>query len=235
MLTLLEAVEKFRVPYFVFSSSCTVYGQPDRLPVRETTPLKDATSPYGETKKVCEQMLAAFVQGGAKVRAVALRYFNPIGAHPSALIGELPLGIPQNLVPFVTQAAAGLRKELTVYGDDYNTSDGSCVRDYIHVVDLARAHVKALAYLEKQKAATFYDVFNVGTGRGYSVLEIIRTFEKATGVKLPYKIGPRRVGDIEKIYANVDKAEKLLGWRAQVTLAEALKSSWAWQESLDRK
>jgi UDP-glucose 4-epimerase len=235
MLTLLDAVEKFRVPYFVFSSSCTVYGQPDKLPVRETTPLKDATSPYGDTKKTCEQMLAAFVHGGAKVRAVALRYFNPIGAHPTALIGELPLGVPQNLVPFVTQTAAGVRKELTVYGDDYPTPDGTCIRDYIHVVDLAKAHVRALAYLKKQKRATFYDVFNVGTGRGYSVLEIIRTFERATGVKLPYKIGPRRAGDIEKIYANVDKAEKLLGWRADITLAEALASAWAWQKNLNVK
>jgi UDP-glucose 4-epimerase len=232
MLTLLQAISKYKVPYFVFSSSCTVYGQPDALPVHETTPLKKATSPYGETKEICERMLESFIHSAAKVRAVSLRYFNPIGAHASALIGELPLGIPQNLVPFVTQTAAGIRKQLTVYGDDYPTPDGTCIRDYIHVVDLARAHVHALAYLEKQKEGTFYDVFNVGTGRGYSVLEIVRTFEKVTGVKFPYKIGPRRTGDIEQIYANVDKAEKVLGWRTELGLEDALASAWAWQRSI---
>ncbi|MEI6437707.1 MAG: UDP-glucose 4-epimerase GalE [Candidatus Omnitrophota bacterium] len=229
LMSLLEAAGQHGTGAFVFSSSCTVYGQPDKLPVRETTPLKDAECPYGDTKEMAERILHAVVRGGAALRIVALRYFNPIGAHASGLIGELPIGAPKNLVPLVTQAAAGNRGQLTVYGDDYNTPDGTCIRDYIHVVDLAKAHVRALAYLQKQKEPSFYDIFNVGTGRGVSVMELLRTFEKETGVKVPYKVGPRRAGDIEKIYASVDKATKVLGWKAELTVKDALKSAWAWE------
>jgi UDP-glucose 4-epimerase len=235
MLTMLEAVEKYRVPYFVFSSSCTVYGEPDKLPVSEGSPVKEAASPYGETKVIGERMLKAFLQSGVPFKAVSLRYFNPIGAHPAALIGELPLGVPKNLVPFVTQTAAGLRDALRVNGDDYSTPDGTCVRDYIHVVDLAQAHVRALAYLGKKKGRAFYDAINIGTGRGNSVLEIVRTFEKVTGVKVPYRIGPRRPGDVEKIYASAGKAKKEMGWTAKLSLEEALLSSWEWQKQLKRR
>jgi len=229
MWTLLEASERYRVPHFVFSSSCTVYGDPDRLPVREDAPVKKAASPYGETKKISEQMLEAFIQSGVPLRAVSLRYFNPIGAHPSGLIGELPLGVPKNLVPFMTQTAAGLRKVLRVYGDDYATPDGTCIRDYIHVMDLAGAHVRALMYLERKHCRKFYDVFNIGTGRGYSVLEILRAFEKVTEVKVPYRIAPRRSGDITEIYAAAGKAKKELRWSAKRSLEDALSSHWAWQ------
>ena len=232
MLTILEAVEKYQVPHFVFSSSCTVYGEPDKLPVRENAPFKEAASPYGETKKIGERMLESFLQSGVPLKAISLRYFNPIGAHPSALIGELPIGVPNNLVPFVTQTAAGIRKVLRVFGDDYSTPDGTCIRDYIHVVDLAQAHVRALTYLAKKKGRTFCDAMNIGTGRGHSVLEILRTFEKVTGVKVPYKIAPRRPGDVEKIYAAADKAKKEMGWSAKLSLEEALRSSWAWQKQL---
>jgi UDP-glucose 4-epimerase len=176
-------------------------------------------------------MLETFLQSGAPLKAVSLRYFNPIGAHPSGLIGELPLGVPKNLVPFVMQTAAGLRKILCVYGNDYGTPDGTCIRDYIHVMDLAGAHVRALAFLEKQRGRKFYDVFNIGTGRGQSVLEILRAFEKVTGVKVPHRIAPRRAGDIEKIYAAAGKAKKELGWSAKLTLEDALRSSWAWQKN----
>ncbi len=231
MLTMLEAADRYKVPHFVFSSSCTVYGEPDKLPVREDAPVKNAASPYGETKKIAERMLETFLQSGVPVKAVSLRYFNPIGAHPSALIGELPLGTPKNLVPFVTQTAAGIRKVLQVYGDDYKTPDGTCIRDYIHVIDLAAAHVRALGYLEK-KRGPFYDIFNVGTGRGQSVLGIVKTFEKVTGVKVPYKIALRRSGDIAEIYAAAGKAKKVLGWSAKLSLEEALRSSWAWQKTL---
>lgn len=231
MLTMLEAVKQYQVPHFVFSSSCTVYGNPDKLPVREEARVKNAASPYGETKRIAERMLETFLQSGIPLKAVSLRYFNPIGAHPSALIGELPLGRPKNLVPFVTQTAAGIRKVLEVYGDDYETPDGTCIRDYIHVTDLAAAHVRALGYLEK-KRAPFYDVFNIGTGHGHSVLDIVRTFEKVTGVKVPYRIAPRRAGDIAAIYAAAAKAKKVLGWSAKLSLEEALRSSWAWQKAI---
>jgi UDP-glucose 4-epimerase len=230
MLTILEVVEKYQVPHFVFSSSCTVYGEPDKLPVRESAPFKEAASPYGETKKIGERMLESFLKSGVPLKAISLRYFNPIGAHPSALIGELPLGVPNNLVPFVTQTAAGIRKVLRVFGDDYATPDGTCIRDYIHVVDLAQAHVRALTYLAKKKGRTFYDAMNIGTGCGHSVLKILKTFEKVTGVKVPYKIAPRRPGDVEKIYASADKAKKEMGWSAKLSLEEALRSSWAWQK-----
>lgn len=216
----------------VLSSSCTVYGNPDRLPVTEDSPVKPAESPYGATKQI-DEMILKDVAASANLKALALRYFNPIGAHPSALIGELPIGTPANLVPFVTQTAAGWREQLTVYGDDYPTNDGSCVRDYIHVVDLAKAHVKALRYLETKSAKT-YDTVNIGTGRGVSVLELIKTFENATGEKLPYAIGPRRKGDVIATYASAAKAKKLLGWEAEKSLSGALRDAWRWQQTLDR-
>ncbi|HCM42949.1 MAG TPA: UDP-glucose 4-epimerase GalE [Candidatus Omnitrophica bacterium] len=234
MLTMLESVGHYQVPHFVFSSSCTVYGKPDKLPVREDAPLKKSESPYGETKRVGERMLETFVSGNAAVKAVSLRYFNPIGAHPSALIGELPLGTPRNLVPYVAQTAAGIRKKLKVFGDNYSTPDGTCIRDYIHVMDLAAAHVRALVFLEKKSGKNFYDIFNIGTGRGNSVLEIVRTFEKVTGVKVPYEIAPRRKGDIDKIYASAGKAKKELGWSAQLSLEECLRTSWVWQKKISK-
>lgn len=227
---LLKLMLKYEVAHYVFSSSCTVYGQPDILPVTETTERKPAQSPYGRTKQICEDLVFDLMQGGAKLAPVLLRYFNPIGAHESAAIGELAIGVPNNLVPFVTQTAAGLREKLTVFGDDYNTPDGSCIRDYIHVTDLARAHVAALEYLQKGGKI---QVFNAGTGQGSSVLEILRTFERVNNIKLNYEIGPRRSGDIEKIWANCDLIEKELGWKAQLGLEEALKSAWQWQQTLN--
>lgn len=235
MLAILEAVEQYKIPHFVFSSSCTVYGKPDKLPVTESAPLKKSESPYGETKRVGERMLETFVRGSVPIKAVSLRYFNPIGAHSSALIGELPLGTPRNLVPYVTQTAARIRKKLKVFGNNYPTPDGTCIRDYIHVVDLAVAHVKALMFLEKKSGKNFYDVFNVGTGRGNSVLEIVRTFERVTGVKVPFEIAPRRSGDIAQIYASATKAKKELGWSAKLSLEDCLRTSWAWQQGLDHR
>jgi UDP-glucose 4-epimerase len=231
-VALLKAMKQYNVKSFVFSSSCTVYGEPDSLPVTEDFPIKPAKSPYGNTKQVCEEIIRDTVASDNSLKAISLRYFNPIGAHPSALIGELPLGIPSNLVPFVTQAAAGLREKITIFGNDYNTSDGTCVRDYIHVVDLAKAHVKALELLESKNSGSFYDVFNIGTGNGNSVLEIVKTFEKVNDVSLNYVIGPRRDGDVEQIFASTDKANNVLGWRAQLSLQEALKDAWNWQKQL---
>jgi len=234
-LVLLETMVKHQVDRLVFSSSCTVYGQPDRLPVTEATPKKQAQSPYGNTKRICEEMIEDFVNSGAPVKAIMLRYFNPIGAHPSALIGELPLGVPNNLVPFVTQTVAGIREKLTLFGDDYNTPDGTCIRDYIHVVDLAQAHVKALDHLSALAKTNHFDVINVGTGQGNSVMEVIKTFERVTGEKVNYEVGPRREGDVESIYANVDKAKKVLGWQSRLTLEDGLRDSWNWQKSLKKK
>lgn len=234
LLILLKAMKKNKVTDIVFSSSCTVYGQPDQLPVTEETPKKPAESPYGKTKQMCEEILEDVVKSKANIKAIALRYFNPVGAHPSALIGELPLGVPNNLVPFVTQTAANLREKLTIFGDDYNTTDGTCIRDFIHVVDLAKAHVKALKYLDQQNSEPFYDIFNVGTGGGNSVLEVVKTFEKVSGEKLNYVIGKRREGDIEKIYANVDKANRLLDWKAEISLEKSLEDSWRWQQALGK-
>ncbi|MGC1177231.1 MAG: UDP-glucose 4-epimerase GalE [Candidatus Saccharimonadales bacterium] len=231
LVTLLELLRKSAVKHFVFSSSCTVYGNPEKLPVTEGSPIQPAASPYGSTKQMAEIILRDATRAGTTMNAMALRYFNPIGAHPSALIGELPKGVPANLIPFVTQTAIGLRDKLTVHGTDYPTPDGSCVRDYIHVVDLAKAHVKALRHLEKQSAG-LYDVVNIGTGRGSSVLEVIQTFKKVTGQKLPYRVGPRREGDIVSTYAAVDKAKQVLGWEAEKTLADALSDAWRWQQSL---
>ncbi|WP_200974892.1 UDP-glucose 4-epimerase GalE [Echinicola sp. 20G] len=233
LIILLETMKEFNVKDIVFSSSCTVYGQPDELPVKESTPRKDAESPYGNTKKICEDILIDHVKSGAETRVVALRYFNPIGAHPSSLIGELPLGVPANLIPFVTQTGAGIREKITVFGDDYDTLDGTCVRDYIHVMDLADAHVKSIQYLA-DKQDSFFDLFNVGTGNGNTVMEVIKAFEKVSGAPLNYEIGPRRSGDIEKVWANTDKVSKVLGWTPQYNLEDALKDAWNWQVSLKK-
>lgn len=230
LMNLLECQIKFSIPNIVFSSSCTVYGQPDVLPVTEQTPRKDAESPYGNTKRVNEDILRDTIFANHQIKGIALRYFNPIGAHPSALIGELPLGVPQNLVPFVTQTAAGLRKELSVFGDDYNTIDGSAVRDYINVVDLAKAHVIAIERLLNGKNKLNYEIFNLGTGTGVSVLQIIKGFENATGIKLNYKIVARRTGDIEQIWADTVYANEELGWRAEKGLEETLLSAWKWEK-----
>ena len=230
LLVLLGLMKKYNINNFVFSSSCTVYGQPDQLPVTEDTPKKPAESPYGNTKQICEEIIEDFVRSVEDFKAVSLRYFNPIGAHPSSLIGELPLGVPSNLVPFVTQTAAGLREKLTVFGEDYNTPDGTCIRDYIHVVDLAKAHVKAIDFIQKSGETKLNELFNLGTGKGNSVLEVIKTFEKVTGEKLNYEIGPRRSGDVEQVYASVDKSNEILGWTAELDLGQALKDAWSWQK-----
>lgn len=217
---------------FVFSSSCTVYGQPDELPVTESAPVKKAESPYGNTKQVAEEILSETAGASPTYNIISLRYFNPVGAHSSALIGELPIGVPQNLVPFITQSAIGKRGSITVYGDDYDTPDGSAIRDYIHVVDLAKAHVAAIKLLEQGNPNGNYDVFNVGTGTGYSVLEAIRAFEAATGVSLDYKIGDRRAGDIEKVWGNVTKSTEQLGWKAELGIEEMMRSAWEWERYL---
>ena len=230
LVTLLEVMKEFNVNDLIFSSSCTVYGEPDQIPVDESAPFKRAESPYGATKQMCERILEDAYSSGFRV--ISLRYFNPIGAHPSALLGELPIGTPNNLVPYVTQTAIGKREQLTVFGNDYTTPDGSCIRDFIHVVDLATAHMNAMQYLDKQKGDTFYNVFNLGTGVGVSVLELITKFEKATGVKLNYVIGPRRSGDVEKTYADPAKVNKELGWNAKYSVEEALLHAWQWEQKL---
>ncbi|SDE25122.1 UDP-glucose 4-epimerase [Dyadobacter soli] len=232
LLVLLRAAQEFNVDKFVFSSSCTVYGQPEKLPVTESTPRLPANSPYGNTKAIAEDIIRDHVHSKPGIKAISLRYFNPIGAHETSLIGELPNGVPSNLVPFITQTAAGLRKSLTVFGDDYNTPDGTCIRDFIHVVDLAKAHVKALDLLESQTDTNYYDVFNVGTGEGYTVLQLINTFEEVNGVKLNYTIGPRREGDVEQIYAQSDKVNNVMKWHAEKTMADALRDAWNWQLKL---
>lgn len=234
LINLLECMPKYGVKGIVFSSSCTVYGEPDVNPIDETAPIKPATSPYGNTKQISEEIITDYIHSGAPVKSIILRYFNPIGAHPSAKIGELPLGVPQNLVPYLTQAAAGIRKELTVFGDDYNTPDGSCIRDYIDVVDLAKAHVVAMRRMLDGEDTDRIEIFNLGTGRGVSVLELINEFEKATGVPVPHKIGGRREGDIEKIWAIPDKANNVLGWKAEVPVGETLANAWRWQKSLEK-
>lgn len=230
MLTMLELMRERGVRNIVFSSSCTVYGQPDVLPVTEATPRKPATTPYGNTKQMCEDILCDTTATVNGIYAVALRYFNPIGAHPSGLIGELPKGVPGNLVPYITQTAAGIRKELSVFGDDYDTPDGSAVRDYIDVTDLARAHVVAVTRMVGGRSKARYEFFNVGTGIGVSVLELIDKFQKATGMKLKYKIVGRRAGDIEKIWADTESANNELGWRAERPIEETLASAWKWEK-----
>lgn len=235
LMNLLELMPEFGVKGIVFSSSCTVYGEPDLNPIDETSPVKPATSPYGNTKQISEEIIRDFIASGAPVKSILLRYFNPIGAHPSAKIGELPVGVPQNLVPYLTQTAAGIREQLTVFGDDYNTPDGSCIRDYIDVNDLAKAHVTAMSRMLGDTETESVEVFNLGTGRGLSVLELINSFERATGVKVPYKIGQRRAGDIEKIWADPKKANEVLGWKAETDIDDTMRSAWAWQQSLAEK
>lgn len=232
LVNLLELMPKHNVKGIVFSSSCTVYGQPDVLPVTEAAPTKVAESPYGNTKQINEEIICDTVKSGSPIEAIMLRYFNPIGAHPTALIGELPLGVPQNLLPYVTQTAMGIRECLSVFGDDYDTPDGSCIRDYIYVVDLAKAHVKAIDRILGKQMAQNPEVFNLGTGRGLSVLELINEFEAATGVKLNYKIVGRRAGDIVKVWANPERANNVLGWSADTPIRDVLASAWKWQQKL---
>lgn len=231
LLNLLSQMNEYGIRNLVFSSSCTVYGQPDVIPVTEKTERKQAESPYGNTKSIAEDIITD-TANASLLNAISLRYFNPIGAHKSGKIGELPVGIPNNLVPYVTQTAAGLREELVVHGNDYPTSDGTCIRDYIHVVDLAKAHLKALERLAKSNTDSgSHEFFNVGTGHGSSVLEVIETFKKATGVDIPYRIGERRSGDITEIYADTSLAEKELNWKAELSLTDALSSSWNWEKN----
>jgi UDP-glucose 4-epimerase len=235
LINLLELMPKYSIKGIVFSSSCTVYGQPDELPVTEQSPIKKAESPYGNTKQINEEIIYDTITSGVSIHAILLRYFNPIGAHPTALLGELPNGVPQNLVPFLTQTAIGIREKLNVFGNDYNTPDGSCIRDFIHVVDLAKAHVKAIERILQKKQKTQVEVFNIGTGRGLSVLELIHAFEKATGVKLNYQIIDRRTGDIEKVWANPDYANRELGWKAETSIEDTLRSAWNWQINLQER
>lgn len=227
---LLECMSEYGVPSLVFSSSCTVYGQPDELPVTEETPEKELDSPYGKTKRICEGIIQDQVFAGNALNGISLRYFNPIGAHPSGMIGESPIDTPTNLVPYITRSALGELNELTVHGDDYDTPDGTCIRDYIHVVDLARAHVKALQKMGERSANGSYEVFNVGTGQGASVLDAIRAFEKANGIELSYRIGPRRPGDVERIWADTQKAERELKWKARFSLEDAMRDAWRWEQ-----
>ena len=232
LINLLMAMREFDTSSFVFSSSCTVYGQPDELPVTENAPVKKAMSPYGNTKQISEEILQDTIYANPQMKAIALRYFNPIGAHKSALIGELPLGIPLNLVPFVTQTVAGVREKLKVFGDDYNTPDGTAIRDYINVCDLAKAHVVAVKRLLNNKNKQNFEVFNLGTGNGTSVMNIIKTFEQATGLKINYEIVARRAGDVEKVWADTRFANEELGWKSDTPLDETLKSAWEWEKKI---
>ena len=235
LINLLDLMPKYKVSGIVFSSSCTVYGEPDQNPIDETAPIKPAMSPYGNTKQINEEIIADFIKSGADIKSIILRYFNPIGAHPSAEIGELPNGVPQNLVPFITQTAIGVRQELSVFGNDYNTPDGSCVRDFINVVDLAKAHVIAIDRMLGNKSDDKVEIFNLGTGNGLSVLQLINVFEKVSGEKLNYKIVGRRGGDIEKIWADPVKANTVLGWTAKETVEDTVLSAWKWQLKLREK
>ena len=229
LVYILQELKKKGKGSFIFSSSCTVYGEADKMPITEDAPVKPAESPYGNTKQIGEEIIRDTCKVNTGLKAIALRYFNPIGAHPSAKIGELPIGVPQNLVPFITQTGIGIREQLSVFGDDYPTEDGTCIRDYIHVVDLAKAHVKALQRLLNSENVSNYEVFNLGTGKGSSVLEAIHSFERVSGEKLNYKIVGRRQGDIMQAYADTEKANKVLGWKAKSTLDEAMKSAWDWE------
>lgn len=235
LIHLLNNMEQRKIANIVFSSSCTVYGEPDVLPVMENAPIKPANSPYGNTKQICEEILRDTVAVNNTLNVISLRYFNPIGAHPSALIGELPLGVPNNLVPFITQTAIGLRNELSVFGNDYNTPDGSAIRDYINVVDLAKAHVIAIKRLLNNKNKLPLETFNLGTGKGVSVLEVLDSFEKATGIKCKFKIVDRRAGDIEKVFADTSFANTELGWKSEKSLPETLLSAWNWEKKLRNK
>lgn len=229
---LLEKMQEYGINNLVFSSSCTVYGQPDELPVTENSPVQEAVSPYGNTKQICEEIIRDTVNADSTFKAISLRYFNPIGAHKSALIGELPLGPPANLIPFLTQSVAGLRGPLQVWGTDYPTADGTAIRDYIHVTDLAHAHVKALEYILSKPNTSYYDFFNIGTGEGSSVLQVIQAFEKATNQQVKYEVRDRRPGDITAVYAATEKSNNILGWKAKISLEEALNDAWAWQKAL---
>ena len=235
LLNLLDLMPEFGVKGIVFSSSCTVYGEPDQNPVTEQAPIKKATSPYGNTKQISEEIITDVINSGAPVKSILLRYFNPVGAHPSAEIGELPNGVPQNLIPYLTQTAIGIRKELSVFGNDYDTPDGSCIRDFINVVDLAKDHVIAIERMLEDKSDKKLEVFNLGTGVGLSVLELISAFEEATGVKVPHKIVGRRAGDIEKVWADPAYANNVLGWKAESTIHDTMKSAWKWQLKLREK
>lgn len=232
LLNLLELMPVYGVKGFVFSSSCTVYGEPDVNPITESAPTKKATSPYGATKQMCEDIITDVIKSGSPIKAILLRYFNPIGAHPSAEIGELPNGVPQNLVPYLTQTAIGIRKELSVFGNDYDTPDGSCIRDFINIVDLAKAHVKAIERMLDDKSEENLEVFNIGTGEGLSVLQLIDAFQRATGVMVPHRIVGRRAGDIEKIWADPKRANEVLGWKAVETIEDTMLSAWKWQQRL---
>lgn len=232
LMNLLDLMPRFGVKGIVFSSSCTVYGEPDQNPVTEAAPIKKATSPYGNTKQISEEIITDVINSGAPFKSVILRYFNPVGAHPSALIGELPNGVPQNLIPYLTQTAIGIRKELSVFGNDYDTPDGSCIRDFINVVDLAKAHVIAVERMLEDKAEAPIEIFNLGTGIGLSVLELIDSFERATGVKVPHKIVGRRPGDIEKVWADPRHANEVLGWKATTPIDDTMRSAWKWQQHL---
>lgn len=234
LLNLLELMPKHDVKGIIFSSSCTVYGQPtaEHLPVNEDAPIQKALSPYGNTKQINEEIIQDYIHSGAPIKSIILRYFNPIGSHPSALIGEQPNGVPMNLIPFVTQTAIGIRKQLKIFGNDYDTPDGTCIRDYIYVVDLAKAHVKAMERVLENDGTDAVEVFNIGTGQGVSTLEIVEGFEKATGVKLNWQYAPRREGDIEKVWADPSKANNVLGWKAESNLEDILRSAWKWQKKL---
>ncbi len=224
LLNLLEVMPEYDVKGIVFSSSCTVYGEPDKNPIDESAPIKPATSPYGNTKQISEEIISDVIHA-----SILLRYFNPVGAHPSAEIGELPIGVPQNLIPYLTQTAAGIRPLLTIFGNDYDTPDGTCIRDFIDVVDLARAHVIAMRRMLDRNDTAPLEIFNLGTGRGLSVMQLIQSFERATGVKVPYTIGPRRKGDIEKIWADPTKANEVLGWKADTDIDQTMRNAWKWQ------
>jgi len=234
LVYVLQALEKYQIPNFIFSSSCTVYGQADELPITENAPVKIAESPYGNTKQIGEEIIQDTCKISKQLKAIALRYFNPIGAHPSAELGELPIGVPQNLVPFITQTGIGIRNELSVFGNDYPTVDGTCVRDYIHVVDLAKAHVVALERLVANNNVDNYETYNVGTGKGSTVLEVIESFERVSSTSLNYKIAPRRTGDIISAYADTAKVTKSLGWKAVSNLDDAMRSAWDWEKKIKK-
>jgi UDP-glucose 4-epimerase len=233
LVNVLEGMKSFKVPYFVFSSSCTVYGSPEKLPVKEDTPIQPAASPYGETKQICEKIIADTVKS-SEIKNISLRYFNPTGAHDTAIIGELPIGIPNNLIPFITQTAIGIRECLSVFGGDYKTPDGTCIRDFIHVVDLAKAHIVALERLTQNRNLSNNEIFNLATGKGYSILETIKSFEKVSGEKLNYKIVGRRPGDVEQIWADTSYANDVLGWKAERDLDNMMLTAWTWEMALNK-
>ena len=235
LVYVLQALEKYQISNFIFSSSCTVYGQADELPITENAAIKKAESPYGNTKQIGEEIIQDVCSVSKDLRAIALRYFNPIGAHPSSEIGELPIGVPQNLVPYITQTGIGIRKELSVFGNDYPTTDGTCVRDYIHVVDLAKAHVVALERLVNQQNKSSYETFNVGTGTGSTVLEVIQSFERVSGASLNYSMAPRRAGDVIAAYADTNKVNAELGWKAVSSLDDAMLSAWSWENKIKKQ